>query len=110
MTACSIIFKSNSSIKSGSSGSAVIPVVAGLSAAAAAGIGAKAYMDRKNNNDNDEDEDFETEEWTGEDDLDIDYNDGVTEEQYLDDDSDFDGEVEPEKYGARNNDELADMQ
>ena len=101
---------SNSAIKAGSSGSAVIPVVAGLSAAAAAGIGAKAYMDRKNNSDNGDDEDFETEEWTGEDNLDIDYNDGVEEEQYLDDDTDFDSEAEPEKYGARNNDELADMQ
>ena len=101
---------SNSAIKTGSSGSAVIPVVAGLSAAAAAGIGAKAYMDRKNNSDNGDDEDFETEEWTGEDSLDIDYNDGVEEEQYLDEDSDFDAEGEPEKYGARNNDELADMQ
>ena len=100
----------NNAIHGSSSGSAVIPVIAGLSAAAAAGIGAKAYMDRKNNNDNGDD-DFEAEEWSGEEDLDIDYNDGVEEEQYLDDDSDFgtDDEV-PEKYGARNNDELADMQ
>ena len=101
---------SNNAIKSGSSsGNAVIPVIAGLSAAAAAGIGAKAYMDRKNNNDNGED-DFEADEWTGEDNLDIDYNDGIEEDQYLDDDSDF-GEAETtEKYGARNNDELADLQ
>ena len=101
---------SNNPIKGGSSsGNAVIPVIAGLSAAAAAGIGAKAYMDRKNNNDNGDD-DFEADEWTGEDNLDIDYNDGIEEEQYLDDDSDF-GETETtEKYGARNNDELADLQ
>ena len=100
----------NNAIHGSSSGSAVIPVIAGLSAAAAAGIGAKAYMDRKNNNDNGDD-DFEAEEWSGEEDLDIDYNDGVEEEQYLDDESDFGTEDEvPEKYGARNNDELADMQ
>ena len=101
---------SNSAVASGSSsGSAVIPVVAGLSAAAAAGIGAKAYMDRKNNNDNGED-DFEAEEWTGEDDLDIDYDDGVQEEQYLDDESDLGTEESSVKYDARSNDELADLQ
>ena len=100
----------NSAIHSSSSGSAVIPVIAGLSAAAAAGIGAKAYMDRKNNNDNGDD-DFEAEEWTGEDNLDMEYNDGVEGEQYLDDDSDYGSEIaEPDKYGARTNDELADMQ
>ena len=102
---------SKSEISSGSSGSAVIPVIAGLSAAAAAGIGAKAYMDRKNNSDNGEDEDFEAEEWTGEDNLDIDYNDGVQEEQYLDDESDYGTtEESEEKYDARSNDELADLQ
>ena len=102
---------SKSEISSGSSGSAVIPVIAGLSAAAAAGIGAKAYMDRKNNSDNGEDEDFEAEEWTGEDNLDIDYNDGVQEEQYLDDDSDYGiAEESEEKYDARSNDELVDLQ
>ncbi len=100
---------SNSAINSGTSGSAVIPVIAGLSAAAAAGIGAKAYMDRKANNDNGED-DFETDEWTGEEDLDMDYNDGVQQEQYLDDDGEYGMEETTEKYGARNNDELADMQ
>ena len=100
----------NNAIHSSSSGSAVIPVIAGLSAAAAAGIGAKAYMDRKNNNDNGDD-DFEAEEWTGEDNLDMEYNDGVEGEQYLDDDSDYGSEIaEPDKYGARSNDELADMQ
>ena len=101
---------SNTAIKtSSSSGNAVIPVVAGLSAAAAAGLGAKAYLDRKNNNDNGE-SDFETEEWTGEDNLDIDYNDGIDTEQYLDDDSDYGTSETQEKYGARNNDELADLQ
>ena len=66
-------------------------------------------MDRKNNNDNGED-DFEAEEWTGEDDLDIDYDDGVQEEQYLDDESDLGTEESSVKYDARSNDELADLQ
>ena len=39
----------------------VIPIAAGLSAAAAAGLGAKAYMDHKKNNDNGEDEEIEEE-------------------------------------------------
>ena len=66
--------------KSGSS--SVIPIAAGLTAAAAAGIGAKAYMDYKKNNATGEDEydeeyndqydDFETEEWQGDDDITVD--------------------------------------
>ena len=101
---------SNTPIKSSSSsGSAVIPVVAGLSAAAAAGIGAKSYIDGRKNNDNDED-DFETEEWTGEDNLDMDYNDNIEENEYLNETSDFGISETQEKYGARTNDELADLQ
>ena len=43
--------------------------------------------------------------------LDIDYNDGVQEEQYLDDESDYGTtEESEEKYDARSNDELADLQ
>ena len=38
----------------------IIPVAAGLSAAAAAGLGAKAYLDRKENNDNGEEDDWQT--------------------------------------------------
>ena len=93
---------------SGSSGSAVIPVAAGLSAAAAAGLGAKAYMDRKNNNDNGED-DIYTDDWSDEDSIEVEYDDQNNQEQYLDDDYNYQ-EVETEKYGARNNEELADLQ
>ena len=94
----------------GSGTSAVIPIAAGLSAAAAAGIGAKAYMDRKRNNDTDEEDDeFDTEEWSEDDDsLGINYDDSSDTETYLDDDSY--SYQETEKYGARSNDELADMQ
>ena len=102
----------------------VIPIAAGLSAAAAAGIGAKAYLDHKKNNENDdadeefnvEDDNFETEEWNGdENNIEIDYDDSsdTQTEQYLDDDEeDFNSyESEPEeKYGARTNEELADLQ
>ena len=73
-------------------------------------------MDRKNNNDNSDDEDFETEEWTGDEDYDVEYNTTVNPEQeYLEEDeagfdvSDYTEET-TEKYGARNNDELADIQ
>ena len=93
-------------------GSAVIPIAAGLSAAAAAGLGAKAYIDRKRNNDNDEDDEFDTEEWSEDDNnIDLSYNDNTEKESYLDDDDDYGyQEMETEKYGARNNEELADMQ
>lgn len=96
----------------GSGGSAVIPVVAGLSAAAAAGIGAKVYMDRKRNNENGEYDDIETEEWSGEDSLNIDYDDSSDTETYLDADDDYGYQAEEqiERYDARNNEELADLQ
>lgn len=96
---------------SGGGGSAVIPVVAGLSAAAAAGVGAKVYMDRKNNNSNGEDE-IETEEWSGEDTLNLDYDDSSDTESYLDEDDDYGYQTEEqtERYDARNNEELADLQ
>ena len=96
--------------KQSSGGGAVIPIAAGLSAAAAAGIGAKAYIDRKNSNDNGED-DFDSEEWTGdEDSLEIDYSDsGNVEADTFDEDDDY-GYQEEVGYSARNNEELADMQ
>ena len=93
--------------------SAVIPIAAGLSAAAAAGIGAKAYMDRKKNNDNGEDEDeFDTDEWSGDDSVDIQYDDSSDNENYLDADDDYSYQAEDssEKYDARSSDELADLQ
>lgn len=95
-----------------SSGSTVIPVVAGLSAAAAAGIGAKVYMDRKKNNENGEYDEIDTEEWTGEDSLNLSYDDSSDTEAYLDDDDDYSyqREEQTERYDARNNEELADLQ
>lgn len=100
--------------KSGGSGSsAVIPIAAGLSAAAAAGIGAKAYMDRKKNNDVDEEEDdnFETEEWSGEEDnSNIKYDESSDTQVYLDEDDDYSYQDDKETYDARTNDELADLQ
>ena len=94
---------------SGSTGSAVIPIAAGLSAAAAAGIGAKAYMDHKKNNENDDDDDF-TEEWDGdENSIEVDYDNNENQENYLDEDDNY-GYQETEKYDARNNEELADLQ
>ena len=93
------------------SGNSFIPIAAGLSAAAAAGIGAKAYMDRKNNNDNGED-DFTSEEWDGDESTISDYNTGnkvEIQEDTLEEDP-INDNVEPEKYGARNNEELVDIQ
>lgn len=95
----------------GSGSSSVIPIAAGLSAAAAAGIGAKAFMDRKKNNDfDDEDDDFETEEWSGDDEsVGVDYDESSDTQLDNDDDYSYQAESE-EKYGARNNEELADLQ
>ena len=102
---------------SSSGSSAVIPIAAGLSAAAAAGIGAKAYMDRKRNNDNGEDDEdeFDTDEWTGDDAVDIQYDDSSDTnagENVLDADDDYSYQPaeETEKYDARSSDELADLQ
>ena len=88
-------------------GSAIIPIAAGLSAAAAAGIGAKAYIDRKNNSDNGDEEDFE-DDWSENDSANLDYDDTTENEDstYLTDDDAYAGE----KYDARNNNELEDLQ
>ena len=90
-----------------STGNAFIPIAAGLSAAAAAGLGAKAYMDKKHASD--EDDDIYTDDWSDEDSIDVEYDDANAQEQYLDEDYNYDT-VETEKYGARNNEELADLQ
>ena len=101
---------------SSSGSSAVIPIAAGLSAAAAAGIGAKAYMDRKRNNDNGEDDEdeFDTDEWSGDDSVDIEYDEDTSNgENYLDEDDDYSYQATPnneEKYDARSSEELADLQ
>ena len=92
-----------------SGGSAVIPIAAGLSAAAAAGIGAKAYIDRKNNSDNGDDEEEFEDDWS-EGTSTIDYADNIEntdeEEKFLSDDDMY----EEEKYGARSSEELTDLQ
>lgn len=96
-----------------SKGNSIIPVLAGLSAAAAAGIGAKAYMDRKKNNDNESEEEFKSEDWSDNNDINIEYQEPVTKEaETLDfDDVNDNYEVEtPEKYGAKTHQELEDLQ
>ncbi len=96
-----------------SKGNSVIPVLAGLSAAAAAGIGAKAYMDRKKNNDNESEEEFKSEDWSDNNDINIEYQEPVTKEaETLEfDDVNDNYEVEtPEKYGAKTHQELEDLQ
>ena len=92
-----------------SKGNSAIPVLAGLAAAAAAGIGAKAYIDRKKNRNNDESsEEFKAEDWSGNNEINIEYQEPKTNEaETLDDDYDFE---EPEKYGARSNQELENLQ
>ena len=92
----------------------IIPVIAGLGSAAVAGIGTKAFLDKKEEA-NEETEDFEAEEWTEEDQLDIDYSEAMEEDRdYLDPSDEFayqEGEEEPtESYEAVNSSELASMQ
>ena len=88
----------------------VIPIVAGIGAAAAAGIGAKAYLDRKNNNDNDEyNDEIRAEEWTDNDNLNLEYEKPKQETEYLDDEYTY--ETQPvEKYDAKENDELEGLE
>ena len=96
-----------------SSGNSVIPVLAGISAAAAAGVGAKAYMDRKRNTDNDTE--IDTEEWAEDlsdgDSYTATKNDNPEEinSNELVEDYSYE-EPQVEKYGARSNSELSDMQ
>ena len=101
---------------SSKSGSGVIPIVAGLGAAAAVGIGGKVYMDRKSNRDNGNYEQGEasgisTEQWGEVDETDLDYEEVSSDDNYLDltDDYSYQPE-ETEKYGARSSAELADLQ
>ena len=106
---------SSTPIKAESKGgaSAVIPIAAGLSAAAAAGIGAKVFMDRKNNAENDEDDEFDTDDWSEDGQIEIDYeeSEGSIADQYLNDDDDYGYQANTgEKYGARTSEELADLQ
>lgn len=91
----------------------IIPVIAGLSAAAVAGIGTKAYLDKKENNEN-EDNGFAAEEWT-EDSLDVDYSEAMEDDRdYLDPSDEYayqDNEEDTAgSYEAVNSSELASMQ
>ena len=90
---------------SSSKGNAFIPIAAGLSAAAAAGLGAKAYLDRKKNGDNGEEEEYE-DDWTDTDNIEIDEDQTTYHEEYLNDDYNN----TEEKYDAKTNEELADIQ
>jgi hypothetical protein len=93
-------------------GNSVIPVLAGLGAAAAAGIGAKTYIDRKNNRDNDEEpSDFKAEDWSNNTEVNVEYQEPVQEkEETLDFDDDGYAVEEPERYGARTSQDLEDLQ
>ncbi|MBQ3512108.1 MAG: hypothetical protein IJA30_07430, partial [Bacilli bacterium] len=90
----------------------VIPVIAGLSAAAIAGIGTKAYLDKKENS---SEEEFNAEEWEEQDELDIDYTEAMEEDgDYLNPSDEYayqdgDGDDQP-TYEAVNSSELASMQ
>lgn len=90
-----------------STGNGVIPIAAGLSAAAAAGIGAKAYIDHKNNSSYD---DIDTEEWSEDDSLLENDESSENENEELSSEDEYSYQEETEKYGARNNEELADLQ
>ena len=91
-------------------GNSAIPVLAGLAAAAAAGIGAKAYIDKKKNSDNEE-EDFQTEDWSDNTDVNIEYQEPTSQqEETLEFDDNGPVIEEPEKYGARTHEELEDLQ
>ena len=95
-------------------GSRIIPIAAGLGAAAAAGLGAKAYLDRKENTDNGEDDEWDTEVDEGNKPIDINYDNKSEEgESVLEDDDEYttsDDEEIVERYDARANEELADLQ
>ncbi len=90
-----------------SGGNSFIPITAGISAAAAAGIGAKAFLDRKKNSDNDM---FEDNNWDEDDSIDISTDDTSKEELLTDEDTYSYNSEKTEKYGAKNNEELADIQ
>lgn len=89
----------------------IIPVIAGLGAAAIAGIGTKSYLDKKEEEKSEEE--IDTEEWTGDEQIDL----GYTEENlngerdYLNPTDEFAYEDGPEEsYEAVNSSELASMQ
>ena len=92
----------------------IIPVIAGLGSAAVAGIGTKAFLDKKEES-SEEVEDFDTDEWTEDEQIDMEYNEAMDEDRdYLDPSDEIayqEGEEEPtESYEAVNRSELASMQ
>ena len=90
-----------------STGNAVIPIAAGISAAAAAGIGAKAYMDHKNNSVSDDD--IDTEDWSEDDSLlEIDENDSDNKEE-LSSADEYTYQQETEKYSTRDTSEITEI-
>ena len=92
-------------------GNSAIPVLAGLAAAAAAGIGAKAYIDRKNNRDNEESEEFKAEDWSGDTDMNMEYQEPEDRNaETLDYDEPGYQEEETERYGARSNQDMENLQ
>ena len=92
-------------------GSSVIPVLAGLAAAAAAGVGAKAYIDRKNNRDNEENEEFKAEDWSGNTEINMEYEEPEDRNaETLDFDEPGYQEEEPERYGAKTSQDLEKLQ
>ena len=89
-------------------------IVRSILAAAAAGLGAKAYLDRKNNNDNGSSDEINTDEWTGDESVDIKYDDSSDNQEEntldVDDDYSYQPAEETEKYDAKANNELKDLQ
>ena len=93
----------------------IIPVIAGLGAAAIAGIGTKAYLDKKEKEkDEDEIEVLDDEEWNNTDSLELDYTDGNNAEEeidYITPTSQYAYQEEPiERYKAVNSSESESMQ
>ena len=68
------------------------------------------YIDKKNNNENGED-DIYNEDWSDSDTIEVqeDQENTNEQEQYLDEDEYGFQDIEPEKYEARNTEELADI-
>ena len=100
----------------------MIPLMAGLGAAALAGLGTKAYLDRKENKDNEEE--IEAEEWQEDEELSLEnenYDLGMEESDYLTPDDEFayqpdgivaavgDDEEDEDKYEAVNSSDLAEF-
>ena len=87
-------------------GNAVIPIAAGISAAAAAGIGAKAYMDHKNNSITDED--IDTEDWSEDDSL-LEIEEDTETPEELSSEDEYTYQEENEKYSARDTSEITEI-